>query len=102
MIILLSLILSLSKLGKSYIFFFFIFFSLWTILEIADRNESYLEPLKLFLDIFDYCSLFIFSLEIILKWMEAFVPFWRSAWNVFDCLVTFAVSILILVASLTF
>ncbi|XP_074662503.1 cation channel sperm-associated protein 2-like [Tubulanus polymorphus] len=41
------------------------------------------------LDIFDYCTLFMFVLEIILKWMDDFKNFWRNGWNIFDFLVTF-------------
>lgn len=63
------------------------------LLEVNDMEEASLETLKLFLDIFDYCSLFIFMLEIALKWIDDFKHFWKSSWNIFDFLVTFAVRI---------
>ena len=64
--------------------------------EFYDREDSKYEPLKLFLDIFDYCSLYCFVLEIILKWMDHFTNFWKNNWNIFDFIVTFIVSIRVL------
>lgn len=41
------------------------------------------------LDIFDDMTLILFVVEIILKWIDNFVEFWLSGWNVFDFIVTF-------------
>ena len=60
-------------------------------LEFYDREDSKYEPLKLFLDIFDYCSLYCFVLEILLKWLDHFSNFWKNNWNIFDFVVTFIV-----------
>ena len=60
--------------------------------EVSDRIDPALEPLKLSMDIFDYCSLVIFVVEIVLKWLDHFQNFWKNNWNIFDFLVTFLVS----------
>lgn len=57
-------------------------------------KEPSLYALKLCLQIFDYCALTIFVLEIILKWIDGFWKFWNNGWNIFDFLVTLMVSTL--------
>ena len=59
--------------------------------EVSDNNDPNLIGLKQFLDIFDYCSLFLFMVEIILKWMDDFFSFWKNGWNNFDFFVTVGV-----------
>ncbi|XP_019635538.1 PREDICTED: cation channel sperm-associated protein 2-like [Branchiostoma belcheri] len=54
--------------------------------EVGD-NEDY-ATLNMCIKIFDYCSLIMYMLEIILKWLDDFFPFWSSGWNVFDFIVT--------------
>ncbi|XP_035667152.1 cation channel sperm-associated protein 2-like isoform X1 [Branchiostoma floridae] len=54
--------------------------------EVGD-NEDY-AILNMCIKIFDYCSLIMYMLEIILKWLDDFIPFWSSGWNVFDFIVT--------------
>lgn len=41
---------------------------------------------------FDLFSLYMFMLEILLKWIDNFWDFWTSGWNIFDFLVTVVVS----------
>lgn len=41
-----------------------------------------------FMDILDDITIVIFSLEIILKWLDSFAKFWLDGWNVFDFAVT--------------
>eukprot|EP00058_Branchiostoma_floridae_P009546 XP_002595034.1 hypothetical protein BRAFLDRAFT_99686 [Branchiostoma floridae] len=62
---------------------------LWAswILEKVGDNEDY-AILNMCIKIFDYCSLIMYMLEIILKWLDDFIPFWSSGWNVFDFIVT--------------
>lgn len=60
-------------------------------LEIFDNMNPNLEVLKLILDMMDWSILAIFFLEILLKWLDNFMHFWKSTWNVFDFVVTFLV-----------
>lgn len=66
----------------------------WTfaLTEISADKDPSLEGLKLALDIFDYCTLTIFALEIALKWIDEFWTFWNNGWNIFDFIVTVMVS----------
>ncbi|XP_064653307.1 cation channel sperm-associated protein 2-like [Lineus longissimus] len=57
--------------------------------ELNEVRDESLEGLNTVLDIFDYFSLFVFVLEIVLKWMDNFKLFWLNGWNIFDFLVTF-------------
>ena len=61
--------------------------------EISKIEDSSLYGLKLVLQIFDYCTLTIFVLEIILKWIDGFWSFWKNGWNIFDFIVTVMVCI---------
>ncbi|PFX34971.1 Cation channel sperm-associated protein 2 [Stylophora pistillata] len=56
--------------------------------EISKIEDSSLHGLKLVLQIFDFCTLTIFVLEIILKWIDGFWTFWKNGWNIFDFIVT--------------
>ncbi|XP_071794192.1 cation channel sperm-associated protein 2-like [Asterias amurensis] len=58
--------------------------------EVSGNNDPSLYGLNQALVIFDYCSLFIFMIEIILKWMDDFISFWKNGWNIFDFIVTVA------------
>ncbi|XP_063052372.1 cation channel sperm-associated protein 2-like [Engraulis encrasicolus] len=57
--------------------------------EIFDNKDPNLEILKLVLDMLDWSILVIFILEILIKWFDGFIHFWRSTWNILDFLVTF-------------
>ncbi|XP_065060530.1 cation channel sperm-associated protein 2-like isoform X2 [Rhopilema esculentum] len=56
--------------------------------EISNTDSSSYKELKVFLNIFDYLSLMVFILEILLKWIDGFFDFWKNGWNVFDFFVT--------------
>ncbi|XP_038076596.1 cation channel sperm-associated protein 2-like [Patiria miniata] len=56
--------------------------------EVSGDSNPNLAGLKQALEIFDYCSLFLFMVEILLKWMDDFVSFWKNGWNIFDFFVT--------------
>ncbi|KAK2189943.1 hypothetical protein NP493_93g04023 [Ridgeia piscesae] len=58
--------------------------------EINDlvNTSATLEVVKLVLDMFDYWTLYVFVLEIILKWIDNFWHFWKNRWNIFDFVVT--------------
>ncbi|PIK56711.1 putative cation channel sperm-associated protein 2-like [Apostichopus japonicus] len=56
--------------------------------EVSESDDPKFAGLKLALDIFDYCSLFLFMVEIILKWIDNFWSFWSDNWNIFDFAVT--------------
>ncbi|XP_072166892.1 cation channel sperm-associated protein 2-like isoform X1 [Diadema setosum] len=58
--------------------------------EVSDRTDPSLAGLQKFLEIFDYCSLFLFMVEILLKWLDNFFLFWNNGWNIFDFVVTVA------------
>ena len=45
-----------------------------------------------FLDFIDAFTVVVFSVEIVLKWIDNFSAFWKDPWNVFDLLVTVLVS----------
>lgn len=55
---------------------------------------------KLVLEGASWFILLIFLAEIIIKWLFSFNLFWKSAWNVFDFIVTILVRIDILRTSL--
>ena len=61
--------------------------------ELENMVEPWVDLVKLVFDTFDYLAMFIYVMEIILKWMDSFTDFWKSSWNVFDCVVTFMVFI---------
>ena len=51
-----------------------------------DEHEHWLTlQIMYYLDLF---ALYVFLLEIGLKWLDSFTRFWRSGWNIFDFLVT--------------
>ncbi|XP_057308446.1 cation channel sperm-associated protein 2-like [Hydractinia symbiolongicarpus] len=56
--------------------------------EVTHNNDASVKGLKLFLDIFDYLSMMIFVVEILLKWVDGFWEFWKNGWNNFDFFVT--------------
>uniref|UniRef100_A0A8C9GS91 Cation channel sperm-associated protein 2 n=1 Tax=Piliocolobus tephrosceles TaxID=591936 RepID=A0A8C9GS91_9PRIM len=58
------------------------------ILKLLESTNTKLWPLKLTLEVAAWFILFIFILEILLKWLSNFSLFWKSAWNVFDFVVT--------------
>ncbi|KAL7750064.1 Cation channel sperm-associated protein 2 [Sorochytrium milnesiophthora] len=49
-----------------------------------DANYGFFQALTLI----DIMSLFVFYVEILLKWFDNFWDFWRDNWNLFDFLVT--------------
>nr|XP_012297575.1 cation channel sperm-associated protein 2 isoform X1 [Aotus nancymaae] len=57
-------------------------------IELLESTNTKLWPLKLTLEVAAWFILFIFILEIILMWLSSFSLFWKSAWNVFDFVVT--------------
>ena len=46
------------------------------------------EVLNTYLDYFDQLCLMTFVMEILIKWMDNFMEFWLSGWNIFDFVVT--------------
>uniref|UniRef100_A0A2I3LN02 Cation channel sperm-associated protein 2 n=1 Tax=Papio anubis TaxID=9555 RepID=A0A2I3LN02_PAPAN len=57
-------------------------------IELLESTNTKLWPLKLTLEVATLFILFIFFLEILLKWLSNFSLFWKSGWNVFDFVVT--------------
>jgi hypothetical protein len=43
---------------------------------------------KVLLNVFDYITLVVFVMEIIIKWVDGFWVFWKNGWNNFDFFVT--------------
>ncbi|XP_030832241.1 cation channel sperm-associated protein 2-like [Strongylocentrotus purpuratus] len=73
--------------------------SLGLLSEVADRTDPSLAGTRRFLEIFDYCALFLFMVEILLKWVDNFPLFWKNGWNIFDFVVTVASFIPEIIAS---
>ncbi len=48
--------------------------------------------LQEFLEFIDAFTVIVFSVEIVLKWIDNFRGFWNNYWNVFDLIVTVLVS----------
>nr|XP_054755635.1 cation channel sperm-associated protein 2-like [Lytechinus pictus] len=67
--------------------------------EVTDRTDPGLVGIRRFLEIFDYCALFLFMVEILLKWLDNFPLFWKNGWNIFDFVVTVASFIPEIIAS---
>ena len=59
--------------------------------ELSQLEDESLHGLKIALNVFDYCVLTVFVLEIIVKWIDGFWSFWSNGWNVFDFFVTIMV-----------
>lgn len=56
--------------------------------EISDMTGSVINWMKVLLEIFDYITLVVFVMEILVKWLDGFFIFWKNGWNVFDFFVT--------------
>lgn len=56
--------------------------------EISDMKGTTIGWIKVLLNVFDYITLVVFVMEIIIKWVDGFWVFWRNGWNVFDFFVT--------------
>ena len=61
--------------------------------EVSENKDPKFAGLNMALEIFDYCSLFLFMVEIILKWIDDFWSFWKDGWNIFDFAITVGVSV---------
>ncbi|XP_008580757.1 PREDICTED: cation channel sperm-associated protein 2 [Galeopterus variegatus] len=57
-------------------------------IELLESTNTKLWPLKLTLEVASWFILLVFILEILLMWLSSFFLFWKSAWNVFDFVVT--------------
>ncbi|RXM94811.1 Cation channel sperm-associated protein 2 [Acipenser ruthenus] len=60
----------------------------WVLEKVFDNMDPSMDMLKLALDVLDWSILDIFLIEILLKWIDNFVSFWKSTWNIFDFVVT--------------
>ena len=47
------------------------------------------------LNVFDYITLVVFVLEILIKWIDGFWIFWDNGWNIFDFSVTAMVKLFV-------
>ncbi|EDO37246.1 predicted protein [Nematostella vectensis] len=65
-----------------------IFMCLLFYLEVSQITDPSLDALKVTLNVFDFCALTIFVIEIIVKWIDGFWSFWNNGWNIFDFFVT--------------
>lgn len=59
--------------------------------ELPDDMSAAIVTAKLLLNFLDSFTLILFSVEIVLKWIDNFTTFWKSGWNIFDFFVTFLV-----------
>uniref|UniRef100_A0A2I3TMI2 Ion transport domain-containing protein n=1 Tax=Pan troglodytes TaxID=9598 RepID=A0A2I3TMI2_PANTR len=94
----LSWLLIICPLFKNFIIFLVFLNTIVLMVEIQllESTNTKLWPLKLTLEVAAWFILLIFILEILLKWLSNFSVFWKSAWNVFDFVVTMLVRIEIL------
>uniref|UniRef100_A0A8C8RVF6 Cation channel sperm associated 2 n=1 Tax=Pelusios castaneus TaxID=367368 RepID=A0A8C8RVF6_9SAUR len=69
---------------NSTIFKAFIIFLIFMNTLVMDKLDDSLVDLKLALEVTIWVILFIFVMEILLKWIISFRGFWKSSWNVFD------------------
>lgn len=60
--------------------------------ELPVSDHPGLIVLHEFLDFIDAFTVIVFSVEIVLKWVDNFSGFWSNYWNVFDLIVTVLVS----------
>ncbi|XP_020904901.1 cation channel sperm-associated protein 2 [Exaiptasia diaphana] len=65
-----------------------LFNHLFFYLQLSQLKDESLDTIKVALNVFDYCVLTVFVLEIIVKWVDEFWSFWSNGWNVFDFFVT--------------
>ncbi|KAI9218701.1 Ion transport protein-domain-containing protein [Blastocladiella britannica] len=68
--------------------------------ELTDTQEDYVVLFQA-MDIIDKISLFVFFLEIFLKWTDNFKKFWYDAWNCFDFAVTLGTALPEIVDAIT-
>ncbi|KAJ3360569.1 hypothetical protein GGF32_008312 [Allomyces javanicus] len=62
---------------------------------VAELTDTIDQNVVLFqvMDILDKMSLFVFYLEIALKWTDSFLGYWSDSWNLFDFAVTLGTTI---------
>jgi cation channel sperm-associated protein 2 len=58
--------------------------------ELTDTQQNHV-VLFAFMDLFDKMALFVFYLEMIMKWLDDFGIFWNDWWNIIDFVVTIGV-----------
>lgn len=61
--------------------------------ELPTSDSTGLLVLRELLNFIDSFTVIMFSVEIVLKWIDNFKSFWRNPWNVFDLFVTVLVRI---------
>ena len=77
--------------GISYVFFHAYFLGA---LEYSHQPEEY-KALLTGLSVIESISLFVFIGEIALHWIDDFHAYWKDNWNIFDFVLTVAVSLLL-------
>ena len=66
---------------------------LFPIAELPLSNHIGVVVVKHILDFIDAFTVIVFSVEILLKWIDNFFTFWKDYWNVFDLIVTILVDL---------
>ena len=74
--------------NRTQAFILFLIVANSVVLGIEAGTKSPHWGVKLALKVFDRLSLIVFTFEILLKWVDNFVLFWRNGWNNFDFIVT--------------
>ena len=59
-----------------------------SISEISHMKGPTISWIKVLLNVFDYITLVVFVMEIVIKWIDGFWVFWKNGWNNFDFFVT--------------
>ena len=59
--------------------------------ELPLSNNTGVVVVKHILEFIDAFTVIVFSVEILLKWIDNFFMFWKDYWNVFDLIVTLLV-----------
>lgn len=61
---------------------------LMMIVEIQNNADEHFMVMKIVLEVTVWVILFIFVIEIVLKWFVGFWKYWKNPWNVFDFSIT--------------
>ena len=68
--------------------------------ELPESNNIFLIALNKMINLVDSLTLIMFCTDIILKWIDGFVKFWKVKWNVFELIITALVNYPIIVCQI--
>lgn len=59
--------------------------------ELPDTNHIAIVALNGLIGLVDTLTIIMFCVDILLKWIDNFIKYWKSSWNVFELLITIVV-----------